>query len=305
MALLSVAYALPALAKPAISSVSPGTATKDVPVTFTASVSSGAAIQYCNLYVDLADVGTMTVNGGVASKSFTFNSGGSRIAFVFCRDTSGGMASGPNTSIWVTGAIVTTPPLSSPEPTPTPTPTPTPALTPTPTTTPTPEPILEPTSTPSGPSAGSLIKLVCSSGASSDHPCKAIYFYGTDGKRHAFPNEKVYFTWYSNFSSVQEVSATFMSSLPLGKNVTYRAGSKMVKFTTDPKVYAISERGTLRWVQTEGLAIGLYGTDWNKKIDDIADVFYTNYMFGSEISSLTEYSASVTMSLAATIDTSY
>ena len=66
----------------------------------------------------------------------------------------------------------------------------------------------------------------------------------------------------------------------------------MVKFTTDPKVYAVSRGGLLRWVKTEELARSFYGNDWNQKIDDIADAFYTNYTFGTEINSVTEYSPS-------------
>src|SRR5688572_3767681 len=76
---------------------------------------------------------------------------------------------------------------------------------------------------------GSLIKVACSNGAGANHHCRAVYFYGHDGKRHAFPNEKVYFTWYSDFSGVRTISATEMASLQLGSNVVYRPGTKPVK----------------------------------------------------------------------------
>ena len=31
----------------------------------------------------------------------------------------------------------------------------------------------------------------------------AVYYYGRDGFRYVFPNDKAYFTWYSNFDSVK------------------------------------------------------------------------------------------------------
>src|SRR5688572_27207980 len=69
-----------------------------------------------------------------------------------------------------------------------------------------------------------LVKLACPPEAGPDHVCKAVYYRGLDGKRHAFPNAKVYFTWYQDFSGVEEIPADAMAALPLGKQVTYRPG---------------------------------------------------------------------------------
>lgn len=118
----------------------------------------------------------------------------------------------------------------------------------------------------------------------------AVYYVGADGRRHAFPNEKVYFTWYSNFGGVRVVSAGDLASIPLGANATYRPGVKMVKFLTDPKVYAVSSNRTPRWVKTEAAAQGLYGSSWNRQIDDISDAFYLDYIFGGEINAASDFS---------------
>jgi hypothetical protein len=117
-----------------------------------------------------------------------------------------------------------------------------------------------------------------------------VYYYGSDGKRRPFPNEKAYFTWYTDFSEVQEVSGGTMANLPLAKPVTYRPGVRMVKFQTLNNVYAVARDGTLRWVASEALARSLYGENWNQKIDDVSDAFYTNYTFGSDITSASDYS---------------
>jgi hypothetical protein len=140
-----------------------------------------------------------------------------------------------------------------------------------------------------------LAKLACPAGAAVNDPCKAVYYLGTDGKRHAFPNDKVYFTWYADFSGVQLISESQMAGITLGNNVTYKPGVKMVKFTTDPKVYAVEKGGLLRWVTTEAVAVSLYGSSWNTIIDDINDAFYANYRFGNDISTTADYNAATAM----------
>jgi hypothetical protein len=119
----------------------------------------------------------------------------------------------------------------------------------------------------------------------------AVYYIGTDGMRHAFPNDKVYFTWYASFDGIQIIGQEQMAAITLGKNVTYKPGVKLVKFLTDPKVYAVASGASLRWVTTEEMAVALYGADWATKVDDISDAFYTNYVFGTEISEASQYDA--------------
>ncbi|MFA5936061.1 MAG: phosphodiester glycosidase family protein [Patescibacteria group bacterium] len=159
-----------------------------------------------------------------------------------------------------------------------------------------------PTTLLAAPAQGSLIKLACPAGAAPDHSCKAVYFYGHDNRRHAFPNEKIYFTWYTGFSTVQTVSSSFLASIPLGGNVTYRPGSKMVKFQTLNNVYAVGLDGTLRWVKTESVATSLYGADWNKKIDDLSDAFFSDYRYGADIDTASDYDKSAELAAATTID---
>jgi hypothetical protein len=142
----------------------------------------------------------------------------------------------------------------------------------------------------------SLVKLP-DDGKLSTQEDSAVYYVGADGKRHAFPNSKVYFTWYSNFDGVVVITPSQLASIPLGTNVRYKPGSRMVKFTTDPKVYAVDVNSTLRWVKTEALAIALYGENWNTKIDDISDAFFSNYGFGADISVPSDFNVSQILGL--------
>jgi hypothetical protein len=133
-------------------------------------------------------------------------------------------------------------------------------------------------------SVGSLIKLADDHdpATSSD---KAVYYCGADGKRHAFPNEKIFYSWFQDFSAVVVVSPSVMAAISLGANVTYRPGKNMVKLMSDPRVYVISRNGLLRWVSTEAIAVALYGSDWNRIIDDLPDSFFADYKIGEPIKS--------------------
>ena len=61
----------------------------------------------------------------------------------------------------------------------------------------------------------------------------------------------------ATFPGVKIVSAADLASIPLGKNVTYRAGHNMLKFRTDNKVYAVTKGGVLRWVKTGSIGYRL------------------------------------------------
>ncbi|MEK7105106.1 MAG: hypothetical protein AAB865_00240 [Patescibacteria group bacterium] len=105
----------------------------------------------------------------------------------------------------------------------------------------------------------------------------AVYYYGRDGFRYVFPNEKTYSTWYSNFDTVKWLTDADLGKIQIGGNVTYKPGSKMVKINTDPKVYYVGAGGDLYWVADQATAESLFGSDWNTKIDDVPDGFFSNY----------------------------
>lgn len=119
-----------------------------------------------------------------------------------------------------------------------------------------------------------------------------LYYLAEDGKRYVFPNDKVYFSWYEDFSQVKEIPVEELYNYPLGGNVTYKPGILLVKIQTDPKVYAVGENGKLHWVKSEKIAKALYGDNWNKLVDDVPDSFFTNYSIGTDVSEEDGYSPS-------------
>ena len=116
--------------------------------------------------------------------------------------------------------------------------------------------------------SGTLIKSASSS---------AVYYCGADGRRYAFPNDKVYFSWFKDFKNVVTVSNEKLASAPIGGLVTYKPGSRMVKLQTMNAVYHIEKNGVLRWISSPSIAAAMYGADWAKKVDDLNDAFFTSY----------------------------
>jgi hypothetical protein len=119
--------------------------------------------------------------------------------------------------------------------------------------------------------AGTLIK------GTSD----TVYYYGTDGKRHIFPNLKTYKSWYSSFDSVIKVTDGTLSGISLGNNATYRPGN-LIKFRS-PAVYLVGSQATLHHIASERVALQLVGPNWGSLVQDLSDVFYMDYILGFQI----------------------
>lgn len=105
----------------------------------------------------------------------------------------------------------------------------------------------------------------------------AVYYLGDDGKRYVFPNERIFFSWYRDFSAVQTVSDAELASYPIGGSIFYRPGTRLVKITTDPKVYAVGLGGALYDIASEEAAVQLYGSAWSQRVDDLPDAFFSSY----------------------------
>ncbi len=148
---------------------------------------------------------------------------------------------------------------------------------------------------------GDLIKIP-DDGNASTQPDSAVYYYASNGRRYVFPNEKVYASWYPDFNYVKTIPIDQMSLIPIGGNVTYRPGSTFVKFQTDVKTYVPTKGGVLRWIQTEEVARGYYGANWNQRVDDISEGFYTNYTMGTPIANYLDLALDMVQSSTKTIN---
>lgn len=130
--------------------------------------------------------------------------------------------------------------------------------------------------------SGKIVKVNGSTG---------LYYVTANKTRYVFPNEKTYKTWFPDFSDVITLEPEDFMGIKLVGNVVYRPGVLLVKIQTDPKIYAVSRNGVLRWVKTEALARALYGDKWNLLVDDVPDSFFVNYIVGTAISQISDYDA--------------
>jgi hypothetical protein len=101
----------------------------------------------------------------------------------------------------------------------------------------------------------------------------AIYFLGSDNKRHVFPNNQTFLSWYPDFSNVKIISQAQAESYPLAANITIRPGSYLVKRTGTLVVYAVEPGGNLRNLVSQQNAIDLYGALWAQKVLEVNDTF--------------------------------
>lgn len=129
-----------------------------------------------------------------------------------------------------------------------------------------------------------------------------VYYFGANGRRFVFPNEKTYFTWYTDFSRITQIPDNQLATIPLGGNVTYRPGRKMIKVTTDPKTYVVDQGGVLRHITSEQLAETLFGLSWKNQIDDVPDAFFVNYRSGTAIQTASDYHPSDVMASTVSIN---
>lgn len=245
---VSTSITLDDVTAPTVGSISTSTVTEDDSNSYAVTYSDSVGVVSCTLYVSGLSVGSMTLSGTTASKSYTFPSTGSYTVYVKCSDDAGNIGIGSSTTVTVSAD--TSPAASEAD-------------------------------------FGDLIKMDCGSSTDVSDPCRAVYYY--DGKRHAFPNENVYFSWYEDFDDIVIVTDDYMESITLGINVTYHPGSTMVKFQSLNTVYCVAEGGVLRGITSEDVAISLFGSDWNTQIDDISDAFHSNYTFGDVIDSTSDF----------------
>lgn len=134
-----------------------------------------------------------------------------------------------------------------------------------------------------GVGAGDLIKL------KDDHnpltiSDKVVYYLDADWKRHPFPNQRVFNSWYHDFLQLKEITPEEMAEFRMGAPIRYRAGTRLVKIASVNMVYAVEPGGMLRAIESEQIARDLFGADWNKRIDDVDESFFASYIMGAPLS---------------------
>lgn len=111
-----------------------------------------------------------------------------------------------------------------------------------------------------------------------------IYYLDGRNVRHPFPNLITYQSWYGqNKNNITTITDELLEKYTLGKNITIRPGSYLIKAQTSPQVYAVQQGGIIRPIRDEMVAQEIFEKDWNKRIVDVPDVFFSNYTLGEAI----------------------
>ncbi len=129
-----------------------------------------------------------------------------------------------------------------------------------------------------------------------------VFYVTSEGKRLAFPDEQTYMSWYPDWGGVEQVSESYLNSMPLAGYVTYRPGTKMVKIDGVATTYAVSRGKMLRWVKSEAVARAIFGDDWNKKVVTLPSSQFQNYRIGEDITSGSQFSVQAEKTAAADIN---
>ncbi len=127
------------------------------------------------------------------------------------------------------------------------------------------------------PAGGRLIKLA-------DWP--AVYYLDqATGRRHLFPNQAVFRSWYGqgwDDQGIEVVSQREFDGFSAGKNVVFRPGTFLVKFSRSPQVYQVIPGAVLRPL-SRSLAVELYGSDYSERLATIQAAFEADYRRDSEL----------------------
>lgn len=252
---------------PNVSEASPITAKTNVPVMFTVVAgSSDVMATYCMLNINgyTYDMNAQFSSDARARNftlSHTFDRAGSFGVGAKCKDGDGNYTTGPVRTVVVSKgvAIDNLPPA----------------------------PVIH-TSVP----AGTVVIAACGAHAGAGDSCHTVYYVGNDGKKHSFPSESVYFTWFSSYANMVTVTKSTLASIPTGGAVTYRPGTVLVKFPNSTTVYAVADGQVLRPIMNEAAAKAIYGSKWNDYVVTISESYTSNYTIGSKIYSSGDYSKS-------------
>jgi len=108
----------------------------------------------------------------------------------------------------------------------------------------------------------------------------AVYMVDGEGGKRYFPNGEVYFSWFSDFSSVVKIEPVCMDDYQSNGGMNYRPGSFLIKTDVSPSVFAIGIGNMKHKISDPAVAAALYGADWEKKLRVIPDAFDSNYSVG-------------------------
>jgi hypothetical protein len=104
----------------------------------------------------------------------------------------------------------------------------------------------------------------------------SVYYY-ENGTRRPFPNAAVYYTWFANFNDLKMITVAQMENIKLGNPMPIKAGTKLLKFPYNPKVYEVTEGNKIKHIPNEATATAKFGKSWAKNVIELPEIYYLFY----------------------------
>jgi len=103
-----------------------------------------------------------------------------------------------------------------------------------------------------------------------------------NGARYSIPDESVYFSWFSSWTSVELMSEGDILSIPSGGTALFAPGTT-VKAQDSPDVFLVGKDSKLHWIPSQPVAIRVLGPNWKKGIVTVAPKMLFDYVMGDFI----------------------
>ncbi len=123
----------------------------------------------------------------------------------------------------------------------------------------------------------------------------SVYYIDTDGTRRPFLDRQTYFTHANSFDGVVTLTDADLAHYPLGKSMLPKAGVVLVKVQSVNAVYAVTEGGVLRWIETEAVAKSLYGNNWADYVIDVPATAWKRFTIGTSVDSANDLTVNMGM----------
>lgn len=117
-----------------------------------------------------------------------------------------------------------------------------------------------------------------------------VYILDADMNARYFPNSEVFHTWYADFSGLNVITPEQSGAYELAAipGVNFRPGSRLVKITTNPRVYAVGAENARHWVNSPETAAAAYGAAWASLVRDVSVFHWANYQAGADLDGLSD-----------------
>ncbi len=118
-------------------------------------------------------------------------------------------------------------------------------------------------------------------------PASGLYYRGFDRRRHVFPNEDVFRSWFPEGTEIMKIATYQLADIPLGDNVTLRPGT-IVRVLGEVAIFVVDIGRLLREVIAETFRAIFQTQPLSELVRNLDPALVVNYAFGPPVLSETE-----------------